>query len=815
MLHRYTSHSSGLSDAAAAARFRPARLLRAATLSLGLAAAGQAQAQDIIIKNDKSELSTKVVEITDEHIKYRLFDFQDGPIYNVRKAEVWMIIYEKGRREKFNVAETAAAAATAAPAVPAVASPAPAAAPPAVAAAPAAAAPAAESVAPAAEPVAAAPVVAAAAAPDASSAATASLPAPVAESQPVVAAETTAAPAAGPAAVATPDAAPAEPAPAVAAAEPVAPAPVAPAPAAAAAPAKPFKWTRAAAVDTAPGQEVWTRLGNGPAPQKYVSPDGNLLILKADFVMCLDKSSGKQLWMTKVEKTKTANLLGTSPLLQVQAAPAEGPQSVILNALTGQVVYKPQAGTAVDTRVVAAANVVVWEAADAGTRALVLNRHNGARVAEVRIADGRAAALKVLPLADHRLAIVSGFGVSVLDAATGQLLHNVALKRSYKVSELLPPTEPSFEVFEAGLSGQVCVLKDGYLTSVNLKTGQITGERELLSPVVMYRNAGKDQLVIGKSQRKDKELALSVYNKNTCQEVKSTVLEIENAGAMEVVGNSLFLVSDASAVKQLELSTLKVKAERSLKASSGDCGLLFTTAAGVGMLNASVVDFFNAQTFASTGRTKYYDPAGKSRLKVGDEVYFYAKGYVGRVNMMKGEEKLYLKNKLPIKLLDDEVVELEVHDDGIAVLGAQSMAKIDLNGKVVYNQYFAPPTLKVGAIVGNTGAATPDVPAASADKAPARRPARQTWSAVQRSFEVGGPEVGPAAGKATAQQYHLILTKADKEQPGRFKVVKVNKATGKIEGQAEVENRTPDYVFDPIESVVYFFDVDSVRAYKI
>ncbi|MCC3158447.1 hypothetical protein LJ737_14450, partial [Hymenobacter sp. 15J16-1T3B] len=105
--------------------------VRVAAVIGGALLASGAQAQDVIIKNDKSEISAKVIEITEDHIKYRLFDFLEGPLYNVRKTDVWMIIYEKGRREKFNVPEqTAAAPAGAAPAPAApVANPAPAVAP--------------------------------------------------------------------------------------------------------------------------------------------------------------------------------------------------------------------------------------------------------------------------------------------------------------------------------------------------------------------------------------------------------------------------------------------------------------------------------------------------------------------------------------------------------------------------------------------------------------------------------------------------------------------------------------------------------------
>ena len=56
-------------------------------------------AQDIIIKNDKSELKAKVVEITDDYIKYHDWDNLTGPIYNISRAQVFMINYQNGKRE--------------------------------------------------------------------------------------------------------------------------------------------------------------------------------------------------------------------------------------------------------------------------------------------------------------------------------------------------------------------------------------------------------------------------------------------------------------------------------------------------------------------------------------------------------------------------------------------------------------------------------------------------------------------------------------------------------------------------------------------
>jgi len=58
--------------------------------------------QDIILKQDGSEIKAKVIEITDQQIKYKDFDFQDGPVRNINKSEVFVIIYQNGQREVFN-----------------------------------------------------------------------------------------------------------------------------------------------------------------------------------------------------------------------------------------------------------------------------------------------------------------------------------------------------------------------------------------------------------------------------------------------------------------------------------------------------------------------------------------------------------------------------------------------------------------------------------------------------------------------------------------------------------------------------------------
>ncbi len=66
------------------------------------------QAQDVLIKTDKSEINAKVIEITGSDIKYKKWENLEGPIYNIGKSAVFMIIYANGQREIISEAGAAA-----------------------------------------------------------------------------------------------------------------------------------------------------------------------------------------------------------------------------------------------------------------------------------------------------------------------------------------------------------------------------------------------------------------------------------------------------------------------------------------------------------------------------------------------------------------------------------------------------------------------------------------------------------------------------------------------------------------------------------
>jgi len=56
-------------------------------------------AQDIIIKKSGEEIKAKILEVAINEIKYKRYDFQDGPLYTLSKDDVLLIRYENGVNE--------------------------------------------------------------------------------------------------------------------------------------------------------------------------------------------------------------------------------------------------------------------------------------------------------------------------------------------------------------------------------------------------------------------------------------------------------------------------------------------------------------------------------------------------------------------------------------------------------------------------------------------------------------------------------------------------------------------------------------------
>lgn len=64
--------------------------------------------QDSIFIIDAIPLQVKLIQVTAEEVKYKLFDFQEGPVYTVRKSSLSRIRYENGETELFPLTDTLA-----------------------------------------------------------------------------------------------------------------------------------------------------------------------------------------------------------------------------------------------------------------------------------------------------------------------------------------------------------------------------------------------------------------------------------------------------------------------------------------------------------------------------------------------------------------------------------------------------------------------------------------------------------------------------------------------------------------------------------
>lgn len=64
--------------------------------------------QDIISTKSSGEIKAKVLEINDETIKYKKYDYQDGPTFTLQKSEIIKITYQNGSVDEFSAKTTTA-----------------------------------------------------------------------------------------------------------------------------------------------------------------------------------------------------------------------------------------------------------------------------------------------------------------------------------------------------------------------------------------------------------------------------------------------------------------------------------------------------------------------------------------------------------------------------------------------------------------------------------------------------------------------------------------------------------------------------------
>ena len=65
-----------------------------------------ANAQDTIVKSNGERICAKITEVSATEVKYKKFDFQDGPTYIESKSTIQLIKYSNGSEEKISTQQT-------------------------------------------------------------------------------------------------------------------------------------------------------------------------------------------------------------------------------------------------------------------------------------------------------------------------------------------------------------------------------------------------------------------------------------------------------------------------------------------------------------------------------------------------------------------------------------------------------------------------------------------------------------------------------------------------------------------------------------
>jgi hypothetical protein len=63
-------------------------------------------AQDVIVMRSGEEIQAKILEVNETEVKYKKFDYQDGPTFIVSKSKIFMIKYADGSKDVFSETPT-------------------------------------------------------------------------------------------------------------------------------------------------------------------------------------------------------------------------------------------------------------------------------------------------------------------------------------------------------------------------------------------------------------------------------------------------------------------------------------------------------------------------------------------------------------------------------------------------------------------------------------------------------------------------------------------------------------------------------------
>ena len=211
------------------------------------------------------------------------------------------------------------------------------------------------------------------------------------------------------------------------------------------------------------------------------------------------------------------------------------------------------------------------------------------------------------------------------------------------------------------------------------------------------------------------------------------------------------------------------------------------------------------------------DEKAVQSIIIGDALFAVSEEHVYRVDLATGSYREFLEfdfhgGEVPTALSEQ--------DGGLLLRSDQNILFVDAQGEFQYHKYYKSPGMSFWKKVAITaGAAAFNAVSAAGARSQAQYRANLSSAA-------GGPGVGYASysafypdlsrryGASSRSGNDLYMYTEDPDASGRegFSLVRVNLDNGEELGRAWVDQRKPEFVFDPIGQIVYVRRDDTIEA---
>ncbi|MBD3750090.1 MAG: hypothetical protein IE931_11410 [Sphingobacteriales bacterium] len=557
-------------------------------------------------------------------------------------------------------------------------------------------------------------------------------------------------------------------------------------------------------------QQVWQKSFKNIGGTKFIAPNGKILIKGEKTLMCISNVDGNLLWTEAIKADANIGFLGLDML-----SISDNSNLELRDINNGVKVEWNNQNYISSTLIQHNGHSLIIASNDNKTDAISYNQKNK-NFNTVNINNSQSFLNNFYFRADTAFIFFNN-GLAKIDIATPNTMFFV------KIIKSINTVEDQLNQYQkiAFIDTDIIVNYNGYLTRINNLTGKIIWQQELPSSLSKI-SFNKTDIFVNYFNKKNSELI--VYDAITGQKKLNQSIKSPYILASTFYDNKIFALTTPYVAKNLsliDLKTLTITIQKLVKISN---------------IYYKDIDFFN-NTIMISGDDGYLFVDPKSyqiksvfsgtydfkSIAIGSKKYFF-NHYSGKL-VEQDFETLTQRNlnaeKVNFKTQENDHINISFDDGAFIISGNQSIVKLGLDGKEIYNVYFPPPGEGTGKILGKVlvAAATSYGSYVSGSNAQNSNSlsSKQYWSDIQKSYQSLSNSLDLSVNKRFSKSFDDIntiamVTKSDNE---KSRIVKVDKKDGKIIGEVKLDDRKPDYIFDPFDSVIYYFSSNSITAYKI